>query len=303
MTQHANPRAHKEHVIRGMVAGLGAHLMFSIMIMQAKVLSENHSVIEIAFYRNLIGSLPFIFIVFAMGRRHILKLKTKPALVAIRAMLGTVSLVVTFYAFSLMPMADATALMFASSLFIPVLAVVVLKESVGPYRWAAVAVGFVGVTIMSRPTGDVYILAVSVALFAAMMHAVLQIILRYVGKYESPETISFYFFIIGTCLTAVAMPFVAVTPTLSEIPLLLGVGLAGAAAQWLLSVAYVNAPAAVVSVFNYTSIIWATLFGWMIWGDWPTLAVFGGASIVISSSVLIIWRESRQHKRALREES
>ena len=64
-----------------MAAGLGAHFMFSIMVMLAKLLSENHSVIEIAFYRNLIGSMPFIFIVFVLGRREILQLKTKPLLV------------------------------------------------------------------------------------------------------------------------------------------------------------------------------------------------------------------------------
>jgi len=280
-------------MIVGMAAGVGAHFMFSIMVLLAKLLSANHSVIEIAFYRNVIGSLPFFFIVFALGRREILKLNTKPLLVGVRAVLGTVSLVITFLAYSLMPLADTTALLFTSSLFIPVLAVIVLKETVGPYRWSAVAIGFVGVIIMTRPTGDVYVFGIAVALCAALLHATLQIILRYLGRYESPETISFYFFAIGAILTAAAMPFVAVTPTVNEIPMLLGVGFSGAAAQWLLSVAYRNAPAAVVTVFNYTSIVWATLFGWMIWNEWPLPAVMAGATIVIVSNVLIIWRESR----------
>jgi drug/metabolite transporter (DMT)-like permease len=277
-----------------MAAGAGAHFMFSIMVMLAKILSTNHSVIEIAFYRNVIGSLPFLFVVFALGRREILTLNTKPSLVAVRAVLGSVSLVVTFFAFSLMPLADTTALLFTSSLFIPVLGVIVLKESVGPYRWAAVAVGFAGVIIMARPTGDIYVLGIAVAMCAALLHATLQIMLRYLGRYESPETISFYFFAIGAVITAAAMPFVAVTPTVKEIPLLLGVGFSGAAAQWLLSVAYRNAPAAVVTVFNYTSIVWATLFGWMIWNEWPLPAVIAGATIVIASNLLIVWRESRR---------
>lgn len=276
-----------------MAAGVGAHFMFSIMVLLAKLLSTNHSVIEIAFYRNLVGSLPFFFIVFALGRREVLKLNTKPALVGFRAILGAISLTVTFLAYSLMPLADTTALLFTSSLFIPILAVIVLKETVGPYRWFAVAIGFVGVIIMARPTGDVYLIGIVVALTAALLHAILQIILRYLGRYESPETISFYFFVIGTLLTAVAMPFIAVTPTLNEIPLLLGVGFSGAGAQWMLSVAYRHAPAAVVSVFNYTSIIWATLFGWMIWNELPLPAVLAGATIVIGSNLLIIWRESR----------
>jgi drug/metabolite transporter (DMT)-like permease len=154
-------------------------------------------------------------------------------------------------------------------------------------------IGFAGVLIMARPTGDIFVLGISVAMFAALMHATLQIILRYLGRYESPETISFYFLGVGMLLTAFAMPFVAVTPTLSEVPLLIGVGLSGATAQWLLSIAYRNAPAAVVTVFNYTSIVWATLFGWMIWNDWPLPAVFAGATIVIASNLLIVWRESR----------
>jgi len=130
-----------------------------------------------------------------------------------------------------------------------------------------------------------------------LMHATLQIILRYLGRYESPETISFYFFVIGLVLTALPLPFVAVKPTLNEIPLLFGVGLSGAAAQWLHSVAYRNAQAAIVTVFNYSSIVWATLFGWMIWNDWPMPTIIGGATIVIISNLLIIWREARLHRR------
>jgi drug/metabolite transporter (DMT)-like permease len=293
MSQEHHASAQRDNVVLGMTAGVGAYFMFSIMVMLAKLLSANHSVIEIAFYRNLIGSMPFLFVVFALGRRDILTLNTKPGLVAGRAVLGAISLVVTFYAYSLMPLADTTALLFTASLFIPILAVIFLKESVGPYRWSAVVVGFMGVIVMARPTGDVYLLGISIALCAALLHATLQIILRYLGRYESPETISFYFFAVGTILTGTAMPFVANTPTVSEIPLLLGVGLSGAAAQWLLSVAYGNAPAAVVTIFNYTSIVWATLFGWMIWNEWPMPAVIAGAAIVIASNILIVWRESR----------
>jgi drug/metabolite transporter (DMT)-like permease len=153
--------------------------------------------------------------------------------------------------------------------------------------------GFIGVIIMSHPSGEMNTLGIMVALFAAVLHATLQIILRYLGRYESPETISFYFFVIGVFLTALPLPFIAVRPTLAEIPLLVGVGLSGAAAQWLLSIAFRNAKAAVVTVFNYSSIVWAALFGWMIWNEWPVPTVIAGAAIVITSNILMIWRESR----------
>jgi drug/metabolite transporter (DMT)-like permease len=190
-------------------------------------------------------------------------------------------------------MAETTVLLFTSSLFRPLLGVIFLHERVGPYRWAAVAVGFVGVVIMANPAGNVNALGVSVALFAALMHATLQIILRYLGKFERPETVTFYFLVIGTLVTALPLPFVAVTPTMQEIPLLLGIGLSGAAAQWLLSTAFHNAPAAIVTVFNYSGIVWATIFGWLIWNDWPLPVVLAGAGVVIASNALVIWRESR----------
>lgn len=267
--------------------------MFTVMNMFAKMLSDNHSVIEIAFYRNLIACLPFLITIFAFGRREILVIRSKPSLVGIRAVIGTISLVTTFAAYSLMPMADTTALLFTASLFIPVLGVIFLRESVGPWRWSAIAMGFIGVLIMSHPSGDMHTLGIMVALFAAILHATLQIILRYLSRYESPETISFYFFVIGVFLTALPLPFIAVRPTMAEIPLLVGVGLSGAAAQWLLSIAFRNAKAAVVTVFNYSSIVWAALFGWMIWNEWPVPTVIAGAAIVVASNILMIWRESR----------
>jgi drug/metabolite transporter (DMT)-like permease len=293
MTQ-PEPLAHREHIVRGMLAALGAFFMFTLMNVFAKLLSANHSVVEIAFYRNLIASLPFLFMVFVLGRREILVIRSKPSLVGLRAVLGAVSLMTTFLAFSLMPMAETTVLLFTASLFLPVLGVFVLGEKVGPWRWSAVVIGFAGVAVMASPTGAVNMLGVTIALVAALMHATLQVVLRYLGRYESPETVTFYFMVIGTLVTALPLPFVAVTPTLAEIPLLFGVGLTGAMAQWLLSTAFRNAPAAVVTVFNYSGIVWATLFGWLIWNDWPLPHVLAGAAIVIASNALIIWRESRR---------
>ena len=284
---------HQDHVVRGMTAAMGAFFMFTIMNVFAKLLSENHSVIEIAFYRNLIACMPFLFMVFVLGKRDILVIQSKPAAIGVRAVVGAISLITTFAAYSLMPMAETTVLLFTASLFIPVLGVIFLHEKVGPYRWAAVAIGFIGVVIMTSPAGSVNGLGVTVALIAALMHATLQIILRYLGKFERPETVAFYFLVIGTLVTALPLPFVAVTPTVAELPLLLGLGLSGAAAQWLLSVAFRNALAAIVTVFNYSGIVWATFFGWLIWNDWPLPAVLAGAAVVIASNGLVIWRESR----------
>jgi drug/metabolite transporter (DMT)-like permease len=279
-----------------MLAAMAAFFMFTVMNVFAKLLSVRHSVFEIAFYRNLIACMPFLFLVFVLGKREILVIRSKPSLVGLRAVLGALSLVTTFAAFSLMPMAETTVLLFTSSLFIPMLGVFFLAEHVGPYRWAAVAIGFAGVLIMAGPGGNMNVLGITVAISAALMHAALQIVLRYLGRYERPETITFYFLVIGALVMALPLPLVAVTPSMAEVPLLFGVGFSGALAQWLLTIAFRNAPAAIVTVFNYSGIVWATLFGWLIWKDWPLPQVLVGAAVVIASNGLIIWRESRTRK-------
>lgn len=285
-----------ENIIKGMISGLGAFLMLSVMNVFAKLLSETHHVIEIAFYRNLIATLPFLFMIFVLNKREIMAINSKPKGIIARAIIGTISLVVTFAAFASMPMADTTAFLFTASLMIPILGFFFLGEKVGIYRWGAVIIGFIGVIIMLNPDGEVNLIGVILALSAASMHAVLQTILRYLGKSEKPETITFYFVLIGTFVAAIPMPFIASLPSWQEIPLFLGVGLSGLLAQYLLSLAFSNAPAAVVTVFNYSGIIWATTFGWFIWSDWPTASIWIGGTIVIASNIFIIWRESRKGK-------
>ena len=166
-----------------MAAALGAFLMFTVMNVLVKLLSARHSVIEISFYRNLVALLPFLFMILVLGRREIAVIRHKPRLIIFRAVFGTVSLATTFAAYALMPMADTTALLFTSSLFIPVLGVVVLKEAVGAWRWGAVLVGFLGVLVMVGPSGHLYALGVGLALGAAFLQAILQVILRYLGGF------------------------------------------------------------------------------------------------------------------------
>lgn len=285
-----------DNILKGMIAGILAFFMLAVMNVFAKLLSETHHVIEIAFYRNLIATIPFLFAIFILGKKDILKISEKPKTIVSRSVLGTVSLITTFAAFAAMPMADTTAFLFTASLFIPMMGFFFLQEKVGIYRWSAVIIGFIGVIIMVKPTGDVNLIGVTLAMSAAFMHAILQTILRFLGKTEKPETITFYFVAIGTVVAAIPLPWLFVMPTLEEIPLLLGVGLTGALAQFLLSVAFGNAPASVVTVFNYSGIIWATLFGWMIWSELPALSICIGGAIVIASNVFMIWRESRVGK-------
>jgi len=270
------------------------------MQVYGKLLSETYSVIEIAFYRNLIALVIFLvyIAVFWKRGRRILKINQNPVGIIIRSIIGLLCLVLSFAAFALMPMAEATAFLFVSSLLVPALGVIFLAEKVGALRWGAVIVGFIGVLIMLQPNGELTTFAIAIALTTAFLLAVQQVILRHLGKTEVPLTVTFYFVFIGTIVSALPMPFVATTPSLQSLPLLLGVGVSGLLAQLFLSLAHRYAEAAVVSVFNYSGIIWATLFGWFIWNDWPTMPIWIGGVIVILSNIFILWREQQLASRA-----
>ena len=165
-----------------------------------------------------------------------------------------------------------------------------------PFIIAAAGLLLVGVALVANPSGDIHVLGIALALLAALLQAIMAITLRFLGGHEKPETISFYFFITGIVLTAPALPFIAQGPTIEHIPAIIGVGLSGALAQWCYSVALKHTPAALVAVFNYTSLLWALLFGWLIWSDWPSYLVLVGAAVIITSNLFILIRETRSNK-------
>lgn len=293
----AEPASSADRVLLGMAASAMSVFALSTMNMFAKLVSSEHSVIEVAFYRNAIAVIPFLIMIFALGQRDMLIVCSKPRALIARSIVGTISLMATFSAFIYLPMADAQALFFTSSLFVPILGYFFLREMVGPYRWSAVLIGFLGMLIMVRPSGQADLAGVALALTAAFLHSILGTLLRLLGKTERPETVAFYFLLIGVCLTGCAMPFVAKVPQTNELLFFVGAGVSGAAGQFFLATAYKYAPAALVTLFNYTGIIWSAAYGWFIWRDWPDTAVWIGALIIIASSIFIVWREQRVARR------
>jgi drug/metabolite transporter (DMT)-like permease len=286
-----NGAMHHDSPLLGMAAAAGAFFLLAVMTMFAKLLSGGHNVAEIAFWRNVIAFLPFLLLVFAFNRRDILTIKGRPRVLVIRSLVGTLNILFLFGAYALLPLADATALIFTSSLFVPLLGFFFLGERVGPYRWSAIVIGFIGVLFVAQPGGEWNALGVALGLTAAFLNAALGTMLRLLGRTETPETMTFYFLLIGALILLPAMPFIGKLPQPDEIGLFIGLGLSGSLMQFLLSTAFKYAPAALASVFNYTQIIWAVLFGWAVFGEWPALNILIGAAIIIASSLIVILRE------------
>ena len=291
----ATPSSPTDNPMLGIGAAVVAYFLLSVMNVFAKLLGPYHHPLEVGFYRNIIALIPMLVWALTVGAGQLKP--NRPGGIATRAVIGTVSLVTTFAAFMALPMADATAFLFTSSLFLPLLSLIFLNEKTGPWRLAAIGVGFVGVLIMLQPTGNTNSTGVMLAMCAALMHATLGTLLRYLGRADSPGVVTFYFLLIGTVVTALPMPFIA-SPFHPELWwLYLGLGLSGVLAQYMLSTAFRYAQAGLVTVFNYSGLIWATLFGWLIWQDLPTTTIITGGSIVILCNVFIIWREQRAARR------
>lgn len=283
---------HRDIPLKGIAYAAAAYFLLAVMNMFAKILSENHHVIEIAFYRNFISVLPFLAFILITRRYYLFKTEKPKALVA-RSVVGTASLVTTFTAFILLPMAETTVILFTTTLIIPALGFFILKEHVGWRRWSAILVGFIGVIYIVGFKGfSGTWLGIGVALAAAAMHSTLGLLLRFM-KTENPITVTFYFLLIGTVLTGVFMPFIAKTPTPHELLLLIATGFAGGLAQLCLTNAMRNAPIAVTAPLNFTGLIWASGFDILIWHIVPGWPVYAGAAIVIGANLYVIYREHK----------
>jgi drug/metabolite transporter (DMT)-like permease len=283
------PTEHKDNIMRGVLFGFAAYFMFGIMQTGAKVLSQSHSVIEVAFYRNLIPLIPILIYVAVKNKWHILK-TNKPKAQIFRGIFGSLSLIVTFSTFHYLPLSTATVILFAATILTPAFAFFVLKEKIGIHRWSAIIVGLLGVILMVHPTNDAPLFGILLGFFTAACWAVINVTLRYL-KTEPPFAITFSFILCGVLIPGMAMPFVADIPRPDELLLFLAVGISGGLGQYFLTSAYSNAPASLVSMFNYTGLIWATLFDIAIWKNVPDLAVYIGGAIILAANFYIVHRE------------
>lgn len=286
-----SPDIRTENAPLGIMMMLVSVFIFSILNLLVKLTAERYPLAEVTFFRNLLALVP-VGIAVAMGG-GLPSLRTAHPLGHLwRSAIGLTAMSLMFWSFHLLPLGTAIAFNFTAPLFLTALAVPLLGERVGLFRWAAVAVGFGGTLIMLRPTGDMLEIGALVALAAAVCQALAMVTIRQLSRTESPDTIVFYFTLITTFLCALAQPFVWVTPQGWDWALLAGCGLTGGVAQLFMTRAYALAPAAVVAPFNYASLLFALLFGWMFWNEIPDAWTLLGAAVVAGSGLYILHRET-----------
>ena len=253
---------------------------------------------EIILFRNLFAFAPLLFYVWRTTGFSVLRTR-RPLGHLTRSAIGVLGMSCGFSAVQYLPLTEFTALNFASPLFMTALSALVLHEAVGRHRWGAVVVGFLGVLIMARPQpGHMNLIGVSLALGSAVGSAGAMVAIRQIAATEKGPTIVFYFTLAGTLLGLVGSAFHWVTPDLATLGLLVLGGLIGGVGQLLLTEALRVAPVGVVAPFDYTQLVWAAGFGFLIWGELPRAATLAGAVVVAASGGYILHRELIRRRTA-----
>lgn len=196
-----------------------------------------------------------------------------------------------------LPLADATAIGFAKSLFVTIFAIVLLKESVGIRRWSATLIGFAGVLIMLQPGSVGFNIYGVYAAIGAVAAGLVMVLLRIMSRRDPPSTILIYQGVGVALILAIPAYMNWQPPTTVEWALLLGIGVTGYLSQLCNIYAYKYGEASLLAPLEYTRILYATLIGLVVFGDLPGLSTVIGAAIVVLASAYTIHRE-QQLKRS-----
>ena len=289
-----------QHASRGIALKIGATLAFGLQYVGIKLAGASVPVGEVVLFRAAFALVPlFILAHYTVGIRPMMH-TTQPRLHLIRAAVGSTGMFLNFAALKLLPLADITAFGFVQPIFAVVLAALVLKETIGPYRGAAVVIGFAGVLLMIQPHGGIggilahgFSAGAGLALTGALGSAFVVIYIRQMSATEKSETIVFYFMSFCAVVGALTLIWWRVALSWEAAAWLIAAGVAGGFGQIAMTFSYRYAEPSLLAPFDYTAMIWAVAFGFLIFGEIPALLVLIGATVVTAAGVFIAWREHR----------
>ena len=215
---------------------------------------------------------------------------------AVRGVVGSLAMGFGFFGLKFIPLPEATAIRFATPMFIVILAALILGERIRLVRISAVIVGLIGVTIVMWPRlsidlGDLAVLGALLTLVSAAMAALAQVFVKAMSGTEHTAAIVFYFSLTATSLSLLSIPFGWIMPIGIEWLYLIGAGLFGGMGQICATASYRYADASTLAPFTYASMIWALLIGFFVFGEVPTWGMLLGAGLVIAAGVAIVLRE------------
>lgn len=287
-------RTHDSRPLFALVLRLLSMVVLTISFATVKLLSERGvNLAETVFYRQLFA-VPVVA-AWALATDGWAVLKTERlGGHASRTVLGLVAMVLNFGAVSLLPLAEATTLGFTAPIFAILLSALVLREQTGAHRWAAVLLGFAGVVLIAGPNArDFPVVGVLVGLVAAVAVAAVSILLRRLSLTERPTAIVFWFSVLSVPPAGIAMIHFGQMHDIATFALLASLGISGGVAQLLMTSALRWGEVSLVLVMDYSSLLWATLAGFLLWNVLPGGWTWAGAVLIVGSGLFLVWREHR----------
>lgn len=315
MTASAAPILRRDNG-RGILFLAAGIAIFSLQDVILKWLSGDYPLHQAMVLRSL-TAIPFFLVLLRLegGFQSLFTSGTRAMLW--RGLIMFVAYFAYYLALPALPLATTVALYFSAPLFITILSVAMLGESVGPRRWAALAAGFGGVVIMVRPGSDLFDWAALLPVVSGFCYALSMIHARRLGTTETAAALAFWgnavFLVLALILSAIfgtgafegaAHPSLAfilrgwVTPTPFDLSLMMATGLVAALGLTFLTQAYRLAEASVVTPFEYSAMIWSVLWGWLVWRELPDAVAWAGIAVIIGAGLYILWREARSSRQA-----
>jgi drug/metabolite transporter (DMT)-like permease len=287
------------NLVRAVSLKVSSALLFAVMSVLVRYLGDRYPVGQVVFFRSAFAIVPVVIIYALRGELRAALRTGRPFGHAGRGATAVGAMFCNFSALARLPVVDATAISFVSPLITVAMSAIFLRERVRIYRWSAVAAGFCGVLVMLAPRLDVGSSAASAAgavgallgLMGAFFSAASTIQTRALTKSETTSSIVLYFSIMCALAGLATWPFGWTTPNALELAALITTGLFGGLAHILLTESYRHAPASLVAPFDYTSMLWALILGFLVFGEVPTALVFLGAGIIAGAGLFVIWRE------------
>ena len=277
----------------GILFAIAAYALFSTHDAFIKALGGTYAPFQVIFFSVLFGFPP---VAMSMSAERALDnfRPHHPWWLAARTIGILISMVCGFYAFSVLPLAQVYAILFASPLLITALSVPFLGETVGIRRWIAIIVGLVGVMVVVRPGMQELTLGHLAALTAAVINSFGAIIVRKISSDERSAVLILYPMAATLLVMAVLLPGVYRPMPILDLGLAAMIGVLAFCGQFMSIMAYKRASAGLIAPMQYSQILWATLFGALFFNEFPDQFTFIGAGIIIASGVYIVWRETRE---------
>lgn len=288
------------HINKGITLKIAATLSFTLMAAGVRAYAQRFPTGELVFFRSFFALVPLFAILGVRGHMRDAFTINSFSAHARRVTAGLGGMVAGFAALSYLPLADATALGYVTPLVLMPLSVIMLGEPLRSYKLLAVMLGFIGVMIMLSPhlgadsNGPQALLGAGFGLVGAVLSAVAQVQVKQISGKENASAIVFIFMSTAALAALVTAPFGWVMPTWSEALGLIVIGVLGGLGQILVTHAYRFAPASTLSPFDYTTMIWAVLLGYALFGDFPAPVVFTGMGIVVLAGLYVALRDGQE---------